>query len=93
MAERWITWKGKHILVDDDGNIIKKPKKITKKDIVEGDIYQGADGYWNYDLKEGIESDYGLPNIWNKTKSGANYELKLIVQRENIINEKKDKNN
>jgi len=27
MAERWITWKGRHILVDDDGNIIKKEKK------------------------------------------------------------------
>lgn len=66
-----------------------KSKKITKKDIVIGDIYQGADGYWNYDLKEGIESDFGLPYIWNKTKAGANLELKLLIQRENILNERK----
>ena len=64
-------------------------KKITKKDIVDGEMYQGADGYWNYDLKEGILSDFGLPYIWNKTKTGANYELKLIIQRENILQERK----
>ena len=23
MAERWITWKGRHILVDNDGSIVK----------------------------------------------------------------------
>lgn len=27
MAERWITWRGRHILVDDDGNIVNKNKE------------------------------------------------------------------
>lgn len=63
-------------------------KKLTKKDIVDGDIYQGADGYWNYDLKDGYLSDFGLPYIWNKTKSGANLELKMVINRENILKER-----
>lgn len=29
---RWITYKGKHLLVDDDGQIVKQ-KKYDKKDI------------------------------------------------------------
>ena len=28
MAERWITWRGRHILVDDDGNIVNKKKEV-----------------------------------------------------------------
>lgn len=63
-------------------------KKLTKKDIVDGDIYQGADGYWNYDLKDGYLSDFGLPYIWNKTKSGANLELKIVINRENTLKER-----
>ena len=31
MAERWITWRGKHILVDDDGNIVKKIKYLAEE--------------------------------------------------------------
>lgn len=31
MAERWITWRGKHILVDDDGNIVKKRKYLAEE--------------------------------------------------------------
>lgn len=34
MAERWITWRGRHILVDDDGKVAikSKTKELTTKD-------------------------------------------------------------
>ena len=39
MAERWITWRGRHILVDDDGSIVKNEnieyKKLTDEDLRE----------------------------------------------------------
>lgn len=43
MAERWITWKGKHLLVDDNGKIVnKKTPEIEEEEIKMGDISQKA---------------------------------------------------
>lgn len=32
MGERWITWRGRHLLVNNDGNIITKYKTEHKKE-------------------------------------------------------------
>lgn len=43
MAERWITWKGRHLLVDDNGKIVnKKIPEIEEEEIKMGDISQKA---------------------------------------------------
>ena len=50
MAERWITWRGRHILVDDDGNIVNKnnepegfeDSKVRNKDGSLMKVYHGT---------------------------------------------------
>lgn len=92
---RWVTISGRRVFIRTNQHPMdafikqKKTKKLTRKDLIVGEIYKGADGYWNVDLKEGYEN-VGLPYIWAKTKRELYDVLDSLVRAENKWNRNKE---
>jgi len=57
MANRWVTWRGKHILVDDDGNIVNQEKNVG---VHYGDLGKARDTYfWNINSSNRSTGHFG----------------------------------
>ena len=61
--ERWITWKGRHLLVDDNGKIISNNKKYIGEKYTPENVNEYFKNIETYKQFEEFEKDY-----FSKTK-------------------------